>query len=100
MNDVAIGMDGSVFLAGSTGGGYGVANAGLTDFAVVKLDAEGNEIWRWQVRLSMRLYADRMTIPVENSDCMSITTNATLGVLLFRRNVVRTVEVVKWATTG
>lgn len=49
--DVAIGIDGSVFLAGDTGGGWSVANAALTDFVVVKLDAEGNELWRRQVRL-------------------------------------------------
>ncbi|CAM9957439.1 unnamed protein product, partial [Laminaria digitata] len=49
--DVAIGNDGSVFLAGNTYGDWNGANAGLSDFAAAKLDADGNEVWRWQVRL-------------------------------------------------
>lgn len=52
VNDVAIGTDGSVFLAGETTGDWGSVNEGRSDFALVKLDAGGNEIWRWQVRLN------------------------------------------------
>lgn len=43
--------DGSFVLAGKTTGVLsGLASAGGVDFAAVKLDADGNEIWRWQVR--------------------------------------------------
>lgn len=49
--DVAIGNDGSVFLAGTTFGDWNDTNAGDSDFAAAKLDADGNEVWRWQVRL-------------------------------------------------
>ena len=49
--DVAIGDDGSVFLAGFTFGDWGDVKSGRSDFAVVKLSTDGNELWRWQVRL-------------------------------------------------
>lgn len=47
-------IDGSVMLAGITGGTWGGAYSnvgGEYDFAAVKLDANGDEVWRWQVRL-------------------------------------------------
>lgn len=47
--DVAIGMDGSMFLTGDTSGDWDGANKGKTDFIVIKLDADGKEMWRWQV---------------------------------------------------
>lgn len=46
---VAMGDDGSVFMAGSTDGSFSGSNAGFNDFAVVKLDINGTELWRWQV---------------------------------------------------
>lgn len=50
VHHVAVGIDGSVFLAGATYGDWSGVNAGESDFAVVKLDADGNETWRWHVR--------------------------------------------------
>lgn len=54
VNDViyaaAAGEDGPVVLAGSTNGQWGGPNKGGSDFAAVKLNAEGGEIGRWQVR--------------------------------------------------
>lgn len=51
VGDIAIGDDGSVFLAGATYGDWGSVNAGGRDFAATKLNADGIELWRWQVRL-------------------------------------------------
>lgn len=48
---VALGIDGSVFLAGTTYGDWYGVNVGGRDFAAAKLDADGNPEWRWQVRL-------------------------------------------------
>lgn len=42
--------DGSVIIAGITGGSYGAENAGLWDFVAIKIDSNGNFIWAWQVR--------------------------------------------------
>lgn len=43
--------NGSFVLAGYTTGVWsGEASAGGEDFAAVKLDADGVEVWRWQVR--------------------------------------------------
>lgn len=41
--------DGSVVLAGSTTGSWSGSNQGEEDFAAVKLDVDGVEVWRWQV---------------------------------------------------
>lgn len=51
LTGVAIGHDDSVVLAGYTTGDWNAENAGGTDFVAVKLDADGNEVWTWQVRL-------------------------------------------------
>ncbi|CAN0536546.1 unnamed protein product, partial [Laminaria digitata] len=40
--------DGSVVLAGTTWGSWGGASAGRSDFAAVKLAADGAVLWRWQ----------------------------------------------------
>lgn len=45
-----MGSDGSVVLAGSTYGNWSGVQAGDKDLAVVKLDADGKEVYRWQVR--------------------------------------------------
>lgn len=43
-------VNGSVVMAGYTSGDWdGEVHAGGDDFAAVKLDADGNEVWRWQV---------------------------------------------------
>ena len=42
--------DGSVVLAGASSGNWSGLNRGGQDFAAVKIDSDGNEIWRWQVR--------------------------------------------------
>lgn len=42
--------DGSVFLAGSTNGSWDGPNNGSYVFAAVKLNVNGIEVWRWQVR--------------------------------------------------
>lgn len=41
--------DGSIILGGSTKGDWSGLNAVDFDFAAVALDAEGEELWRWQV---------------------------------------------------
>lgn len=43
--------DGSIVLAGYTTGDWDGAAAGITDFAAVAVDEDGEELWRWQVRL-------------------------------------------------
>lgn len=45
----AAGDDGSVILAGFSGGGWEGTNRGKEDFAAVKLDADGAVLWKWQV---------------------------------------------------
>lgn len=46
----AMGPDGSVVLAGVTTGTWSDSFVGGTfDFAAVKLDSNGDEVWRWQV---------------------------------------------------
>lgn len=47
--DCAVGADGSIFLVGYTYGDWEGPNAGGADVAVLKLDSDGNEQWRWQV---------------------------------------------------
>lgn len=50
-NCVVAAQDGSFVLGGGTQASWrGNTNAGYTDFAAVKLDADGNELWVWQVR--------------------------------------------------
>lgn len=44
--------DGSAVLAGYTYGDFsGAGNTGDRDFAAVKLSADGEELWRWQVNI-------------------------------------------------
>lgn len=50
MNSVSMTEDGSFVLAGRTDGDWGAVNSGGHDFAAVMLDADGIELWRWQVR--------------------------------------------------
>lgn len=45
----AVGDDGSFVLAGLTDGEWGDSFDDSSDFAAVKLDENGNELWRWQV---------------------------------------------------
>ncbi|CAN0430485.1 unnamed protein product [Ectocarpus sp. 12 AP-2014] len=48
LKSVAAAEDDTVVLAGYTEGSLGGDNAGETDCAVVKLDADGGVLWRWQ----------------------------------------------------
>ncbi|CAN0507692.1 unnamed protein product, partial [Scytosiphon promiscuus] len=57
---VAIGISGSVFLTGTTDGNWSDANVGGLDFIACKLDASGNELWRWQV--SLFVVQDKYTV--------------------------------------
>ena len=43
-------VDGSVVLAGATDGSWNTTSAGDSDWAAIKLDAEGTVVWKWQVR--------------------------------------------------
>lgn len=50
MHAIAMGKDGSVVLAGSTDGNWNAhPSDGTHDFAAVKLDVDGNVLWRWRV---------------------------------------------------
>lgn len=49
MRVAVMGADGSVVLGGRADGDWNGTTAGMDDFVAVKLDAEGQEIWRWQV---------------------------------------------------
>ena len=49
ITDTAVRDDGIIILGGDTAGNWTGSNAGGKDFAVVALDADGKEIWRWQV---------------------------------------------------
>ena len=42
-------INGTFVLAGSTSGDWNGSNVGDRDFAALKLDADGNVIWKWQV---------------------------------------------------
>ena len=43
--------DGSFVMGGKTTGDWSeVGSSGGSDFAAVKLDADGKEVWKWQVR--------------------------------------------------
>lgn len=44
-----VGNDDSVVLAGYSSGNWSGILVGRADFAAVRLDADGNELWRWQV---------------------------------------------------
>ena len=62
---ILLGDDGSVVLAGYTHGNWSGLNAGEADFAACKLDADGREVWRWQV-----------TVPDKIHPHMRLTTSA------------------------
>lgn len=47
---VAILGDDSVVITGYTEGAIAETNAGGSDVCAVRLDADGTEVWRWQVR--------------------------------------------------
>lgn len=57
--------DGSIVLAGATGGSWkGTHAGGANDFAAVKLDADGGEVWRWQVTRAGALTRDAIRVRV------------------------------------
>lgn len=47
----AVGEDGSVVLAGESAGSWNGLKKGSLDFIAIKIDSEGEEMWRWQVKL-------------------------------------------------
>lgn len=49
MWSVVVVEDGAIILAGETGGSWVEETIGGMNFASVKLDREGNVLWRWQV---------------------------------------------------
>lgn len=55
--------DDSVVLAGYSCGNWSGLSTGQADFAAVKLAADGNELWRWQVKQSLwpEEYNDQLT---------------------------------------
>ncbi|CAN0076073.1 unnamed protein product [Pylaiella littoralis] len=48
LEGAAVGQDGGVVLAGSTFGNWDGISSGANDFAAVKLDSDGNMLWKWQ----------------------------------------------------
>lgn len=50
----AVGQDGGIVLAGHTTGNWSGESEGGVDFAAVKLDADGNVLWKWQVNSSWK----------------------------------------------
>ncbi|CAN0451410.1 unnamed protein product, partial [Laminaria digitata] len=47
---ISIGEDDIIVAAGSTDGNWNGTNVGGgTQFAAVKIDSDGTELWRWQV---------------------------------------------------
>lgn len=48
---VEITENGVVILSGYTEGAFSGDNAGADDMVAIALDAEGSELWRWQVSL-------------------------------------------------
>ncbi|CAM9911095.1 unnamed protein product, partial [Sphacelaria rigidula] len=56
LHAAAMGLDGSVILAGQTSGDWNGSNAGVTDFAALKLDADGVLQWRWQSGTTVQDY--------------------------------------------
>ncbi|CAM9964478.1 unnamed protein product, partial [Laminaria digitata] len=46
---LAMAEDGSTIIAGSTKGDWNMTNMGEHDLAVLKLDADGTLLWKWQV---------------------------------------------------
>lgn len=47
--NIAEGNDGSVVITGHTFGVWSIRNSGDADFAAIKLNEHGVELWRWQV---------------------------------------------------
>lgn len=63
---IVAGDDGSVVLAGYTLGVWGFESSGDADFAAVKLDENGIEVWRWQViRLLCADYCEETLLTVQ-----------------------------------
>ena len=69
--------DGSVVLGGSTEGDWNTTNKGLKDFAAVKLDIDGVEEWRYQVRLGWTVLVFPACVRRQNN-CLADTPRSTL----------------------
>lgn len=59
---LAVGTDGSIFLGGGTYGDWNAVIAGDADFAAIKLDADGAQVWKWQVMDQQSFSALRIKI--------------------------------------
>lgn len=59
-NDVVVTENNSVVLVGYTDGRFGNHSRGEGDFAAVKLDSDGHELWRWQASTNA---AGTMSVP-------------------------------------
>lgn len=56
VSDIVTGDDNAHILAGHTDGLWSDFKAGGEDFAALKLDENGTELWRWQVTPPTYLY--------------------------------------------
>lgn len=63
--------DASVVLAGATRGNWAMMNAGGDDFAAVKLDGDGLELWRWQASRGWKFQV-AFSIGCRHRTCMGI----------------------------
>ena len=70
---VVVGNDDSIVLAGYSCGNWSGISVGRADFAAVRLDADGNELWRWQVlQLECSVLAAKISIPISRLDSQLI----------------------------
>ena len=65
---IAVDSDDTVVLTAYTAGGWGSSSSGEFDFAAVKLDENGVELWRWQVTQLDWCYG-RGATPILTSTC-------------------------------
>lgn len=56
-NDIAVGKDGNIYIAGSTQGGYTRNNAWEGDYLICSYNRDGNERWEYQGGSSQKDYA-------------------------------------------
>ena len=56
IHDAALGSDGNYIFGGNTNGNWNATHAGLWDWAVFKVDEQGNFLWKWQVNAARSSY--------------------------------------------
>lgn len=88
--------DGGFFLAGTTAGAWSGSNLGGFDFAVAKINSNGNSVWTWQVRWPVLSWLRQPREDIEGLHVVAGTTNSgyrivslLLGAPLFRLMVLR-----------